>query len=116
MLNEGAATWLGGGNKGSPEVYYQILREYLHAHPNASLTSLLDSFAFDAEPAFYATGALITAAVVRRGGPSALRRLLSAGPSKRDVLGTVPGLLGIQPAELDEWWRREARSMTTPGR
>lgn len=107
MIEEGVATWLGGGNRG-PDVgtYFTLLNQYLIEHPEMTLSGLLSRF--DAEEAFYATGALIADGALRHGGLSALRRVLTIGPRNEELLGALPGLLGVSPGGLDAWWRSEA--------
>jgi hypothetical protein len=106
LVGEGAATWLGGGYRGPLASYYQLLREYQRAHPAISFEESLRRF--DADNAYYATGALVAQAVVERGGVPALRRLMATGATTDSLLSALPDLLGVQRARLDAWWRREA--------
>jgi hypothetical protein len=107
LIEEGVATWLGGGNRGTdPSIYYVLLRDYLRTHPRVTFREFLESFG--AEEAFYGTGALVTEVVVRREGRAGLGRLLALGPENSDLLLELPRLLGVNPDGLDAWWRGEA--------
>ena len=104
MIEEGVATWLGGGNRGAGvATYYDLLHKYQVQNPDMTLGGLLARF--DAEEAFYATGALAAEASVQRGGRAALRRLLSIGPGNEDLLKELSELIGVAPDSLDVWWR-----------
>jgi hypothetical protein len=104
LVEEGIATWLGGGMHGPDyRAYITLLASYQTAHPQTTLRHLLASFGDDIP--FYATGAVVADAVFHRGGLAALRRLLQIGPSWEALDDVLPGLLGLAPDQLDEWWR-----------
>jgi len=107
FVEEGVATWLGGGSRDPHyRAYVQILARYQAAHPDSTLRDLLSVFGGDDSP-FYASGAVVADAVFRRDGQEGIRRLLAISPSNDALLATLPGLLGISPDTLEQWWRAQ---------
>lgn len=107
FVEEGVATWLGGGNRDPRyRAYVQILARFQGANPDATLRDLIPVFGGDDSP-FYASGAVVADAVFQRDGREGIRRLLAVGPSNDALLATLPGLLGIAPDALEQWWRTQ---------
>lgn len=105
LIEEGIATWLGGGMRApNYPAYLRLLVSYLAAQPDATLRELLSSFGGDDSP-YYATGAMVADAVFRRGGLPALQRLLQIGGTTDQLLAALPGELGVPAESLDQWWR-----------
>ncbi len=107
FVEEGVATWLGGGSR-TPRYrgYVQLLARYQATNPDATLRDLLSTFGGDDSP-FYASGALVADAVFQRHGLEGIRRLLTIGPSNDALFAALPGLLGIGPDTLEQWWRAQ---------
>jgi hypothetical protein len=105
LVEEGIATWLGGGMRGPDyRAYLALLAAYLNGHPQATLRELLSSFGGDDSP-FYATGAMVADVVFRRAGLPGLRRLIQIGTSTDEILAALPDQLGVPADRLDQWWR-----------
>jgi hypothetical protein len=113
FVEEGVATWLGGGSRDPHyRAYVQLLVRYQAAHPDSTLRDLLSVFGGDDSP-FYASGALVADAVFRRYGQDGIRRLLAIGPSNDVLFAVLPGLLGIGPDSLEQWWRAQPSRVLT---
>jgi hypothetical protein len=107
FVEEGVATWLGGGMRDPRyRAYVQILARFQAANPHATLRDLLSVFGGDDSP-FYASGAWVADAVFQRDGQVGIRQLLAIGPSNDSLLATLPGLLEIAPDALEQWWRTQ---------
>lgn len=114
FVEEGVATWLGGGSRGPHyRTYVQVLARYQAAHPDSTLHDLLSVFGGDDSP-LYASGALVADAVFQRYGQDGIRRLLSIGPSNDALFAALPGLLGIRPDTLDQWWHAQSSRALSP--
>ena len=107
FVEEGVATWLGGGMRDPRyRAYVQILARYQAANPDATLRDLLSTFGGDDSP-YYASGAVVAEAVFQRYEQDGIRRLLAIGPSNDALLAALPGLLGIAPDAFEQWWRTQ---------
>jgi len=107
FVEEGVATWLGGGIRDQRyRAYVQILNRYQAANPDATIRDLLSTFGGDDSP-LYASGAMVADAVFQRHGQEGIRRLLAIGQSNDTLLAALPGLLGIGPDTLEQWWRAQ---------
>lgn len=105
LIEEGIATWLGGGMRGpNYSAYLRLLASYLAAHPDVTLRELLSSFGGDDSP-YYATGAMVADVVFHRGGLPALQRLLQIGTTTDQLLAALPGELAVPAEGLNQWWR-----------
>jgi hypothetical protein len=115
LFNEGVATWLAGSQGRTLRQLYVHLRQYQERHPTLTMAELLRGGASDVDArawtdAHRATGALIAETIYRRGGLNALRAFALLRGSPENLLGALPGQLGLpsDPTALDRWWRSEA--------
>ncbi|MCX6027009.1 MAG: hypothetical protein NTY23_12260, partial [Chloroflexi bacterium] len=108
LIDEGAATWLGGSRGRS---YAQLLPFLVRIQnenpvlPFARVNELSDE---DRDIAFYSTGALLVDAVYRANGMRGVRRLLSAGRADAELYAVLSETIGVTQAGFDAWWRAEA--------
>ena len=116
FVEEGVATWLGGGSRDAHyRAYVKFLAQYQAANPEATLHGLLSTFGND-EP-FYASGAMVADAVFQRYGREGIRRLLAIGPTNAVLFAALPEVLGIGPDTLEQWWRAQpSRVLQSSGR
>lgn len=106
FVGEGIAYWLGGA-RGQPfAAMMRDLAAFLTRHP----TLALGAFLREEQPGAVASARLPAAAAVfemayRRGGDTAVRRLVDRTRQVPPTLDSVAAALGMTPPELDARWR-----------
>ena len=111
MLEEGVATYAGGVSGLTPAEAFGALGTFLEVNPEVGLADVVaDRFVGGDNTAYYAAGAVLVRMAEERGGPEAVKRLLSLseGEDAAALFGTVAEVLQMDRAQLAEAWRRKA--------
>ncbi|MDQ6689340.1 MAG: hypothetical protein M3037_07530 [Gemmatimonadota bacterium] len=117
LLSEGVATWLGGSRGRSPREMYALLRRYQVSDSTLTLSRLIRSDFQDPDAdrstnLLYASGALISDSIYRKGGIAALRGVYRLKGDPESLIRAISVALGFSSADnrsLDNWWRAEAQ-------
>jgi hypothetical protein len=106
LVNEGVATWLGGSMGRSFDALAREYSEYLRAHPEVSLDTLLEPDGPDrgSRPG----GAILVLMVFEAGGLGAMKELLTSGNSNEDLRAAVSRLTGSDWSTFVRHWRERA--------
>jgi hypothetical protein len=108
LVEEGAATWLGGSRGRGYDELLPILVRIQTEHPDLPFLRVGELSDEEREIAYYTTGALLVDAVFRAGGIGGVRRLLAAGRADAELYRVLGELLGLSQEGFDAWWRAEA--------
>jgi len=105
-----AATWLGGTLAMDFPATARAYAEFLRAHPDITLDSLLGPMERDV--GFRPAGALLCLMVHERGGTAALKQLLVSGSSDEELKAALERLLGATWPTIVTDWHAKALSFT----
>lgn len=111
IFTEGIAEWLGGHHQYSARETFRMLRDYQRAHPNVTLSEVLNGDApggEDATTALYASSGLIIDSIYRRFGLTGLRRFATVKGTPEEVIRLLPDFVANWTQQgADTWWRNE---------
>lgn len=110
MVNEGLATWLGGGLGMTFLESVRVYESYLEDHPQVTLDYVLAPNP-GPDPGFRPAGAVLAFMIHEHGGVQALKELLRSGQSNDDLRATVVRIFGIPWPEVAVRWRDRVRDL-----
>jgi len=104
---EGLMTWTGGSAGLDFAHLMPGLKAYVRTHPQLTLETAITTppLREGSLDVLYDGAAVLCALVYEKGGPAAIRELVSAGLDLGGALHTAARLLGVRPEELNGVWR-----------